>query len=1419
MSHAISKTLGTQASVESVQLSFPNRIIIDGVTILDQQQKEAIHIGRLSTKLQWLPLAEGRIVISSAQLFGAHVNIEKPDEQSPANIQFILDALASNDTTSQAPVNLRINSLIVRHSSMSYHQLDVPETKQLNTRHLTVDNISSHIILKVLTEDSLSVKVKRLTFNERSGLSINHLAFFLNAGKNGALLSDFALHLPHSMLTVDSIQATYQDKHIKETLRYRLNRLQADMKLSDLKRLVTELENYPDIVSLSTTLEGTAQSINMPRLRISSTGRELTLYANGWVTGLDQPSPRWHAEIHRFSAADNLIRNIANDFEAIPEPIANIGKLQLSGSFEGKDNGSIESKALIEMGIGSLNMDFDMAADKTFTGYLNTKGIDLKQLLADDQLGLLATTVEVKGTPSAIAVYGDVEQFDYNGYSYKNIHLNGKYSPEDIQGSFEIEDPHLRTNVKGEWRKEKKQMALRIVGDIENIEPQALHLSDKWGDAAFSASLDADIHASNLNDAEGSIALKDFVMNDSTGFFRIDKMLLKTGFAGDNHFLKFSGDIGEGVLIGQFDWNTLPNSVVSCISSHLSTMPGLPKVSEKTNNNFNIDIYVMSSEWLKRILGVPITLDAPIRLKGNLNDLTHTINLDGNLPGFYYNEGYYRNANLHLTTIGDSIVCKGNIAKYMDDDTKMDLLLQASASNSLISTNFNFNNHTEGMKAMKGELNMRANLYTNKQGKPEVHVSPQSSHLTLGDTQWNILPNHITYTDNCLRVDHFTIEHNDQHLIIDGIASKDSKDTLFVDMKGIDVSYVLDLLNFHPVEFAGYVTGRAYASQLFEKLDAKADIEVSRFMFEGGRMGTLHAKAQWNTDKEQIDIDAIADDGPDAKTIIKGFVSPVHENIGLNIQGQGTHIDFVHTYTNSFLKDISGQAYGDIQLVGPLGAMDLLGTLVVDGQASVTPLGTTYTLKGDTVRFIHNDILLNRASIYDANGDVAYLSGGIHHENLSDMTFDLDVETDKFLAYDFKELGTDLFCGTVEARGRVDLHGRPGEVVINCEGTPLKSTVFTYNAALTDAVSDQNFITWRSKRSPVYEHKNNVTKNEPESIPTDIYINFLINANPDATVKLLMDAKTNDYITLYGSGVLRASYHNKGAFQMFGTYTVDYGTYGITIQNIIKKNFVFNEGGKLVFSGNPMDASLQLQAVYTVNGVSLSDLNIGNSFTNNTVKVNCLMNITGQAGAPRVDFDLDMPNVNSEEKQMVRSVITSEQEMNQQVLYLLGIGRFYTQGVNNAETQEYGQTQLAMQSFLSGTLSTQINEVISQVIKNDDWNFGANISTGNEGWHNAEYEGLISGRMLNNRLLINGQFGYRDNAKQETPSFIGDFDIRYLLQPNGNLALKMYNQTNDRYFTRSSLNTQGIGIIIKKDFDGIGDLFMRKKKKNPSTAK
>ena len=101
---------------------------------------------------------------------------------------------------------------------------------------------------------------------------------------------------------------------------------------------------------------------------------------------------------------------------------------------------------------------------------------------------------------------------------------------------------------------------------------------------------------------------------------------------------------------------------------------------------------------------------------------------------------------------------------------------------------------------------------------------------------------------------------------------------------------------------------------------------------------------------------------------------------------------------------------------------------------------------------------------------------------------------------------------------------------------------------------------------------------------------------------------------------------------------------------------------------------------------------------------------------------------------------------------------------------------------------------------------GTHLSTGVNGWSDVEAAAILSGRFLKNRLIINLYFGYRDDAIQH-PNFVGDFAAMWILTKNGELRLKGYNETNDRYFTKSTLTTQGIGLMYKKDFDNWRELF------------
>ena len=88
---------------------------------------------------------------------------------------------------------------------------------------------------------------------------------------------------------------------------------------------------------------------------------------------------------------------------------------------------------------------------------------------------------------------------------------------------------------------------------------------------------------------------------------------------------------------------------------------------------------------------------------------------------------------------------------------------------------------------------------------------------------------------------------------------------------------------------------------------------------------------------------------------------------------------------------------------------------------------------------------------------------------------------------------------------------------------------------------------------------------------------------------------------------------------------------------------------------------------------------------------------------------------------------------------------------------------------------------------------------------------MLRGRLLDNRLQINGNLGYRENPIANR-NFIGDFELLWLLNPKYNWNIKAYSKTNDRYFSKTNLTTQGAGIMLRHDFNNW--LWWRKKEDN-----
>ena len=294
VSDALCDKFGTRVTIGRVDLGFINRLIIDDAYIYDKSGKQMLKVSRTSVKIDLIDLINKKITITSAQFFGLQAYAYKATEASKPNYQFILDSLASKDTTKHTPLNLKINSLIIRNGSIRYRCLWKPaSTGKFSLSDLGTNNISAHLIINTVTNDSLNVKIKKLSFKEKSGFELRSMSLHLIANKTNATLRSLNIELPSTKVTSDKIEAQYaiRGKSIEpSSITYNGNIEASKITPSDFACFIPVLKPLKTPFYIHTKLNGTKSELNISRLLIGTFDEQFSFTAKGNVK-FKKPSP------------------------------------------------------------------------------------------------------------------------------------------------------------------------------------------------------------------------------------------------------------------------------------------------------------------------------------------------------------------------------------------------------------------------------------------------------------------------------------------------------------------------------------------------------------------------------------------------------------------------------------------------------------------------------------------------------------------------------------------------------------------------------------------------------------------------------------------------------------------------------------------------------------------------------------------------------------------------------------------------------------------------------------------------------------------------------------------------------------------------------------------------------------------------
>ncbi len=1451
----LSSLLGGRVTISGVDIMPFNEVRLHGVSIYAPDGKRCISAGRIGAGVSiWKLVSRGELEFTYAELISLNATLTQATEGGPLNIDFIIKALQPKKKKQPSSLRIALRNIVVRKSRVSFDRLYRPSREtpgKFDPNHIELSDFRADVAIPLIEGDRFVIDLRRLAFEERSGLSVGSLSAIADISPRDISLQNFRLRLDESVITISDQSVSmhgYNDiiAQLKNGDRY-LSVVADPLVPSELSAFLPALGEFGNPCSLTLDVSGNLSSLTVNTLDIENAPRSLKLNLSGSVADVTTPRAM-HGEIERLSLdADNeLMRKVVALFhEPDDKQLAMLtaaGDLSLAcaGNFDLSDKSAaltaeLGSAALDVAAKGAVNWGGAMQLDATFS--LMSEGLDLSAFASDPRLGRADMRAEgdlkLRGRDLDGNIKGVIPSLEFNATRFSDITFEAHKAGQDIAALLDIVDATVSMKADAKCRLAGALSQWNLDADIAHLYPAVFGVKGfKPGDAV-SGKIGIAAAGNDIDNLTGDVSLRDFFY-DAARDLRIDRLDISAAIDGDNRTYTVNSDFLDASLQGSLAPHDAYVTARNLVAEVMPAFVSPAHVAKTPKGEARLMATIQPDDDLYTILKAPVRPGTAITIDAAMSAESPTLDLSVNAP--YLIKGRDKLIRQTLLTArlsqgAPTSLKAGTVFPVKNDYAGINLDVTASACHADARLSWQAVN----VPSNKGEIGITSDFVRNQLDRSlEVNAAIASSTFTLNGADWQISPASVRYAGKSLLVDNLRISHGPQYVDIRGAASADPLDMLTADLAGIDLEYIFNVLNINYVDFGGTATGRAYASSLFTRNPvARTDgLHVKDLAYCGCVLGDAELEGHWDNERKMIAINADITSGEDAGAEVRGGVFLTRDSLSFDFNARKIDIAFLHPFVSGFTSSMKGRASGHVKLFGTFSDLDLDGRVFADTVTmKIDQTNVSYS-GSDSLIFTHGRISIPGMRLYDRYGNSCRFHGEVTHNYLHDPSFRFyATDIRKMLVYDTGPKMNPQWYGKVFASGTATLRGVPGLITIDMNMATEDKSEFTIVLDETQTAVDYAFLTFSDRRREELQtteeidieeslelklRKNNVVavKERPDLFT----LNLALDISNGTKLVIVMDPQAGDKITAYGTGAMQMGYNSdEDEFSIYGKYTLTRGNYNFSLQDLILKNFQIREGSSISFNGDPLAGMLDITAAYRVNA-NLADLD--RSFQSNpdlnrtSVPVDALLKVTGDIHAPEINFDLTLPTVTSDVERKMRSIISTEDMMNRQVIYLLALNRFYSPEYTGGE--QGGEWA----SVASSTISSQIQNIIGSLT--DKFSLSPSFKSEKDDLSDMEVDVALSSSLFDNRLLINGNLGYRDKSTSQS-TFIGDFDIEYLLSRDGKLRLKAYNHFNDAsYYLKSALTTQGIGIIYRKDFDDpftfIKRIFRHRKKKTDTTA-
>ena len=1399
------------ASVGRVEVFSINEIALKDVLLLDLNGDTVLHTNEARAHLDTRQLFNGKIRINTASLASPRIKLNKETPDSALNIQYILD-IFDNGEKRESKIDLRLNQLTVYDGKFTYDILSTaPDTTLFTPNHIAIDKLGCNISLKRLDKEGFDLFIRSISGEERCGLRLQQLRARARMENNILRIANLEAETSESKLFAEQITIdlsngieAWNAQGAALCERFSANDLAPFITLPpvEIPDITFGINGFCNADSLNATLAAQTHNSSLTFRGKATLNSPFTKEREGDLT------------IYECTASAHFIEKLLATTGKQNSVARLLGSTSVTGELKLKEN-VIDASAAIRCLSGELDASGRMTPDGQYSLQAvcsNLKLGNITGIAGLEGCNLVANANGNIQNPGNVAnIDGEIKELTYNHYTYAPITFSGLYANKEFKASLETNDSnaHLKANA----RYTPANNTFRVTAKADSIKPYNLALTTEDKEQSYSFSLNGELIGYNKGKKIANLKIDNFKLTDKNDSTFIRNLYISDNNTGDERIFVFTSDFARASIYGNFEFPDIVQSLKNAVRRHMPVLADAKNRKwKKTHNNFYYDANITNSKAFTHILGLPITINEPSYIKGVFNDDGNNHTIDASINNISLrgkpirsigisgksNEKYFDfNAQIQRPTGKKKRTDNKEISKDISNDIV--IRLNANIANNKIKSIVDLNDFKREQE-LRGMVRIDADLSKDNDERLKLNAKVYEDSILHKNNVWHISEGEVSGYLDKLTARNINLYSKSQSLQIEGNIGRTQEDSLKVYTKGLNLGTIFDLINFRILKFDGKATGTAYVTGVLSSPNAAGRFNVENFHLDGGPMGRADVFAGWDNNKKSILLDIDLYNDKNVRSNVSGFLSQANDTITLMIDANEVNVAFLNHKLKAFLVDSRGTGTGKVHLHGSWRAVDFDGAVAMHCSTKVKATNVRYHFMGDSIKFSKGAITFDNARVHDRNGNYGALSGSINHKNLSNWTCHLTARADNLLVYDTEDFGSLPFYGTAYGIGTASITSGNNGFELKADMATAPNSRFYYNSNVTSGARDNSFVTFtdnskagKSTAAPVAD-----TNKTYSTTASKMTLDFMLDINENLELKIYTNLQNDDYLILNGTGPVNAVYNDRTGFNMKGRLDLARGAYKFTIQDIFTKTFEIAKGGSIALNGDPFKAQLNLRAKYLVPSASLSDLTTEIA-KRKSVKVNCIMDITGSLQSPELKFDLELPEGNEEERELLSSIASTPDQKNMQFIYLLGVGKFYTFDASNAQASDINSSS-AVESIISNTITGQINNMLGKIINNDNWDISGNFSTSERGWNSMEVEGMLRGRLLNNRLLINGNLGYRENPIANR-NVIGDFELQWLLSPKENWSIKAYSKTNDRYFSKTDLTTQGIGTSIRFDFN------------------